>query len=432
MLLPRAGLAEFSLPGMVSADSISGQFVVTSTPQLSRLALLPEVARDPNLVRLDPALLAVSAERIKQAVMAKLGVDPRAPWSGNIYLAVHPAQSLDESVAIVSSRFNGRWVYHLLLPDVLPREKLVRALAGAVLLEYANRSTGDRCAEVPPWLGEGLSQELLAENLQDLVLSAPDQTVNQIPISYLDATRRGVDTLAGVREVLRTYSVLTFQQLSWPTGPQLSGEDGGVYRASAQLFVDELLGLRDGSAALRAMLQALPRYYNWQTAFELAFRPYFRTPLDVEKWWALQTVIFDSRSPGPQWTAEVSREKLNEILSVDVEYRSASNSLPARAEVSLQQVIRNFDSLQQTAILEFKLRDLELAQFRMAPALAVITAEYRNVLAAYLGQVPAIHGKLVYGKSAPGKATARETLLKLDALDAKRRSLVLAAPFRLR
>ena len=34
---------------------------------------------------------------------------------------------------------------------------------------------------------------------------------------------------------------LTFEELSWPTDAQVSGADGGVYRASAQLFVNDLL-----------------------------------------------------------------------------------------------------------------------------------------------------------------------------------------------
>jgi hypothetical protein len=430
LLLPRAVRADFSLPGMVSANSISGQFVVTSSPKLSDLALLSVVATNREFIRLEPALLTVSAERIKQALMAKLGVDPHTPWSGNIYLAVHPAQSLDESVAVVSSRFNGRWVYHLLLPDVLPRQKLVRALTGAVLLEYANRNAGDRSAEVPAWLIEGFSQELLAAHLQDFALTEPDQAVNDIPVDRVNFTQRGVDPLAGARGVLQTYSVLTFQQLSWPTDLQLSGEDGGVYRASAQLFADELLGMPGGAAKMRGMLQALPRYYNWQTAFQQAFRHDFPTPLDVEKWWALQTVLFTAHSPGVQWTPEASREKLDEILSVPIQFRTATNSLPNTAAVSLQQVIRNFDGLRQMEILGIKLRDLELAQLRMAPALAVLTVEYRDTLAAYLGQPIPNHERQIYRKYATRRATARETVVKLDELDAQRRSLVLAGQFR--
>ncbi len=135
----------------------------------------------------------------------------------------------------------------------------------------------------------------------------------------------------------------------------------------------ELLDLKNGPAHLRAMLQKLPQFYNWQTAFQSAFRAEFPRPLDVEKWWALQVVNFAARDPGPQWTPAVSREKLDEILSVPVEVRSVSNSLPSHAEISLQAVIRNFDSARQTEILQIKLRDLGLAQLRMAPQLSVLT-----------------------------------------------------------
>src|SRR5208283_1210869 len=96
----------------------------------------------------------------------------------------------------------------------------------------------------------------------------------------------------------------------------------------AQLFVADLLELKDGPAHLRAMLKTLPDVYNWQTAFHSAFRENFPRPLDVEKWWALQVVNFVARQTGPAWTTAVSRDKLDEILRVPVEMRLASNALP--------------------------------------------------------------------------------------------------------
>jgi hypothetical protein len=250
--------------------------------------------------------------------------------------------------------------------------------------------------------------------------------VNGLPLESLDTTEHGWDPLAGARAVLQNHSVLAFSQLSWPTDDQLSGNDDGVYRASAQLFVDELLGLRNGSAKMRAMLESLPGYYNWQTAFWHAYYENFSTPLQVEKWWALQAVIFASRSPGPQWTPAASRAKLDEILSVAINFRMATNSLPANSEVSLQSVINNFDAARQTAILQTKLRDLEIAQFRMAPSLAVLTAQYRNTLAAYLGERPPTRGAVTVNKHATGRLSAAETVERLNALDAQRRAIALA------
>ena len=171
------------------------------------------------------------------------------------------------------------------------------------------------------------------------------------------------------------------------------------------------------------MLAALPGCYNWQTAFQSAFREYFPRPLDVEKWWALQVVSFVAHGPGPRWTPAVSREKLDEILSVPVEVWTASNALPVRTEVSLQAVIRNFEPSRQTAILQTKLRDLELAQLRMAAPLAVLTDEYRRTVASYLGQNREIRQPAGSRHPLPQKTGARATLKKLDELDAQRQTI---------
>jgi hypothetical protein len=426
LLWPRAVLADASIPGVVLANSVSGQFVVLGSPRTSGLAGLPEIATNQDIVRLDPAFLAVSAERIKNSLLQAMGIQSQVMQGGVIYLTMQPATALDENVAVFPQRFAGHWVFHVVLPDVLPRERLVRALTSVFLMDYANRHGSLNSAEVPAWLVEGLSQEMLAETMQNVVLSVPNQMVNSIPVDRVSISENGVDPLKSVRAVFQTYSTLTFQQLCWPTDLQLDGEDGDVYRASAHLFVSELLVLPDGPAKLRATIDALPRFYNWQTAFFSAFRQNFSTPLDVEKWWALQTVIFTAHSPGPQWTPAVSREKLDEILCVAADFRSTSNSLPVRADISLQEVIKNFSPAVQTHILQLKLYDLEVAQFRMAPSLAVLTAEYRNALAGYLGVAPIDHRGAIVDKFPSKFVTARDTLRILNTLDARRRSIAMA------
>jgi hypothetical protein len=412
------------LPNPNAMSSVSGQFVVIGNRAVSPLFVAPPTNAD--FIRLEPTLLAVSAERIKQALWRELGIDSGAPWRGKIFLELHPAASLDENVTIVSEGFADGWNYRVALPDVLSRTRFLRAMTAVILLEFANRGAGTHAAEIPAWLTDGLSQQLLATASAETLLSVPLKTVNGFLESRTDAIRRGLDPLAGAREALRDHPALTFEQLSWPTGAQLTGADGGVYRASAQLFVNELLKLKNGPANLRAMLQMSPRYYNWQTAFQNAFRADFAQPLDVEKWWTLQAMDFVARSPGPTWTPAVSCAKLDQILSVAVDVRAASNALPTHAEVTLQAVIRNLDSVQQTAILQTKLRELELAQLRMAPPLAVLTAEYRAAIADYLGESseksPSIQSGKVLSPS-PRNAGAQQTLQKLDALDARRRAV---------
>ncbi len=424
LFLPVFASGQPSPPDVNSVQSASGQFVANGPAQFSPLVHLPGVAANTNLVRLEPALLSVSAERIKDSLRRQLGIAPNAPWQGKIFLVLHPAQSPDEDVTIVSQPFLNGWNYQVQLPDVLSQSRFLRAMTSVLLLELANRNAmGARAAEIPGWLTDGLSQQLSAAGSPEMILSAPGRLVDGLPQNRTVTTQRGVDPLADARRVLRDHAALTFDQLSWPTDDQLTGGDDGVYHASAQLFVSELLGLQNGPARLRAMLAALPGCYNWQTAFQSAFRENFPRPLDVEKWWALQVVSFVARSSGPRWTPAVSREKLDEILSVPVEVWTASNTLPAHTEVSLQAVIRNLEPPQQTEILQTKLRDLELAQLRVAAPLAVLTDEYRRTVASYLGQNREIRQPPWSKHPVPQKTSALATLKKLDKLDAQRQTI---------
>ncbi len=413
-------------PDTTSSRSVSGQFVVTGAPQKSRLAARPDITANADFVLLEPALLAVSAERIKASLRRELDVNPSAPWRGKIFLALHPAQTTDEDVVIVSERFAGGWNYYVRLPDVLPRTRFARALTGVLLLEFANRNARARSAEIPAWLTEGLSRQLFATDWQGAILSSPTKMVNSLPVNRTVTTGHGLDPLADTRRILRNEPALTFEQLSWPAGEQLAGADGGVYRASAQLFVCELLELKNGRAHLRAMLESLPDCYNWQTAFQNAFRENFPRPLDVEKWWALQVVGFAARDAGPLWTLAASRERLDEILSVPVEVRTASNSLPDHAWISLQAVIRNWDPARRNALLLTKLRDLELAQLRMAAPLAALTDGYRRALADYLGlgRRPSLATRWIkHPFTSSSKLSLAAVLQQLDALDARRRAI---------
>jgi hypothetical protein len=426
MLFPLAAGAQFSKTEQEPTRSISGRFIASGPAQFSRLAGESRVAADTNLVRLRQALLAVSAERIKDLLYQRLEISKDAPGHGQIYLVIHPAQSLDENVTIYSRLTAAGDSYRINLPDVLSRRRFTRTMTGVILLEYANRQAQARSAEVPAWLADGLAEEMLAAGSTETILSAPDKVVNGLPITRINATEHGPDPLAQARRVLEKVSPLTFEQLTWPTTAQLDGDDGGAYRASAQLFVDDLLKLKSGPLRLRTMLESLPRDYNWQTAFQLAFREIFPRPLDLEKWWALQLADFAAHDRGPGWTLAVSRARLDELLCVPVEMRAASNSLPTRAEISLQAVILNLDAAHQQAILEAKLRYLGLAELRMAPQLVALTDGYRRALAAYLGE-PFVtltgppRSRRV--SAVPKKIGAAKTLKTLDALDAERRAL---------
>ena len=147
------------------------------------------VATNSELVRLDPALLAVSAERVKDHWLS-WGLTRRTmAWPD--FSRVESGASPDENVTIMSraslasgsiGRFAGR-CFAL---------RLTRALTGAVLLEFANRTIRQpRSAEIPAWLAEGLAQQMLADGSQEMIMSPPGKLVNGMPENQLVANAAG-------------------------------------------------------------------------------------------------------------------------------------------------------------------------------------------------------------------------------------------------
>jgi hypothetical protein len=443
-----AARGELTLTPQNFVHSVSGQFMVSSVPNLEPVFGTKALAANTNLVHLEPALLAVAAERFKNSLWQQLGLKADPTWMAKFYLILHPVRSADESVTITSNPFLDRWNYRVELPDVLTSTRYARAMSAVLLLEIANRTVkpGGRSAEVPSWLVDGLAQQVLAADAEKVILSAPVKKTDGLPVSRLDQVQHDFDAFAAARRVLQDAPVLTFDQLSWPTDAQMNGTDGGIYFASVQLFLHDLLALKNGPEKLRALLEELPDHLNWQTSFFDTFREDFKRPLDVEKWWALRVVNFASRDPGPRWTTATSRSRLEELLSVPVEFRNDANALPGHAQISLQAALKNLSPEQRDVVLRTKLRDLALVELRLAPPFGELADGYRVALADFLGDQkksapvsganqhdPALESKVgigsamvppastAHGPALKPKAGLGETLKKLDALDRRRR-----------
>jgi hypothetical protein len=423
-LSSQVATAQPSLSDVTTVKSVSGQFTVTGRTQFSPLLRRPDVANNTNLVRLEPALLAVSAERFRATLWPLLGIRPDTAWNGKIFLALRPARTTADDVNLNIIPLPQTWNYRLELPDLLPRQRYARALTAAMLLEIANRPnrSGGRSAELPPWLVDGLGQLVLASAPEKMILSAPDKKIDGVRQSRTAKNSRGPDPLASARETLKYSTPPGFDDLCWPTGIQLDGLDDGAYLAGAQLFTSELLGLKNGPEMMRDFLARLSGCLNWQTAFYAAYHEHFRRPLDVEKWWALRVVRFAARDRGPRWSAAASRDQLANLLAVPVEFRASSNALPEHTTISLQTALKNFTGEERENVLRLKQRDLELAQFRLSAPYSGLADGYRAALAEFLGD------KFSAKKTAADKrgnprptASISEIVKKMDALDARRR-----------
>jgi len=420
--LGAAAAQSFSFSGgLFPFQSSSGQFVVFASPSAGLPLSLPGLASNTNFISLQPTLLAVSCERIRQKVWDQLGV--AGPWQGKIQLNLHPARSVDEPVGIVAERSSTGWNYRVALPDVLPRDRFLGAIVQVVLSELANRRAGARAAEIPAWLLEGLCGELRAGSEAELFLSPPTMNVRGLSISPQVISAQWSNPAEQARGDFRSRPPLTFEQLSWPDAPGTAA-DRIVFSRSSLLFVDALLRLNGGPASLRNMLGQLPRYYNWQIPFLQAFHSTFQTPLEVEKWWALQVVYFTGRGLFDRWTPLESLAKLDETLRSQSEFRSEKQAMPLHTNVSLQSVIREWDLRPQAVTLQRKITELDLLRLRVDPAMMGLVDDYQNALRTYLqrrGLVAPLSSRRL--GAAIADRTARETVARLNALDLRRDAL---------
>ncbi len=385
-------------------------------------SILAAFATNRDFVLLRPTLMTVSSERIKQGVWRELGLTP--PWVSKIHLVLYPAMGAENPITLVSERFRDGWQYRLEMPDLMERSRFVRAMVQVVLLEYANRGSPDRSVELPVWLVEGITAGLQSSKEMALVLAPPRTATTGLNASWTYFESRREHPLSAVHEQLRSRPPLTFEELSWPLPEDLEGDRGAHYRACAQLFTRQLLGLKDGRACLRRMLEELPRHQNWQFAFLRAFGSYFDRPLHVEKWWALESVYFTGRDLDQTWPETESWRKLDQVLSSEMQVAASTNSLPAPSRVTLQDMIRGWDRVAQMQALQARITELDLLAVRVATNVYWTVADYRQALAGYL-EANRMTGPLPPPRKKPWPPPrgTEDIIRVLDELDRRRMAL---------
>jgi hypothetical protein len=418
-----------TLPEARVVQSQSGQFSVSKSPVGTRTPAASALATNAQFIELEPGLLVVTCERVRQALWRDLGLTEQ--WRGRIHLRLRTARSADDPIAVTLEQFRDHWDYRVELPDLIERARLMRALVEVLLLEAANQQSAGRSAELPPWLAVGLAERLLSASEVLLLFPTPQVHVRTLSLGPLVVASREVDSLATARVRLREHPPLTLQELTWPTDRDFSGDSSAAYRASAQLFVSDLLRLPDSDACFRNLLKALPQFFNWQTAFLQAFHTHFERLLDLEKWWSLQSVAFATRDPARTWPVTESLVKLAETLQVPAEVRDAANQLPSSAtSVSLQTAINGWDSPRQTPVLRDRLQQLDALRQHLAPELLPLLGDYHRVIASYLDQRDKLGVSLARGRlGRPAlKRLMADTVRQLDQLDARAKDFHPATP----
>ena len=371
------------------------------------------------LIRLDADTLLLSAERIREALLSELGTTADRPSriELRLYLAVRP----QDRINLVSRLSPEGWEYEVEIPDQVEVEILVRAITEVVLLEFANRGQGPKCADLPPWLLEGITAQVIA-------VAGPDLVMGSVPMGKMFRVvreRRGLDYLADARQVLRSNTPPSFPELAYPKAESLTGQRLKTFQAAAHLFVYELLHSTNGSANLLAMLRQLPRSWNWEVALLRSFPNDFHRMLDVEKRWSVDVLAFTARDATQVWSVVMALSRLDDLLLVPAQIRVSSNSLPERTRLTLQKVISTWELSAQTSVLRQKLTALQAARFNSPPELVPLIDSYFHAIASYLQKrdqadrspetrmQPTLSASLV----------AQDAVRDLDQLDKRREAL---------
>ena len=384
--------------------SASKQFIVRGRPQTSAFASNP----NSDLVYINPALLVVTCERVKQTLARELGWGDR--WHGTIFVNVHPLKFDNEQPELRPFRTTEGWRYRLEMPDELNRTRLLQSIVEALLTEFADRAHKDSSVELPPWLAEGLTAHLMAGALADIALQPNAMNVGH---------RAHNDPVEAIRLRIQESGALSVDQLNWADFDDSDAQAADAYHQSAHLFVRELLRLRGGRDALCAMLALLPEHLNWQTAFLRGFDPHFHRMVDVEKWWALSVTQLKTRESSVLWSAAQARQKFEEILYTPMQVSLAGEE-SHMTPVALQTVINDWDFQRQSPLLQTKLAQLQVARVHLAPDLGTLVDGYHAIIGKYLA-TRSHPGRWFRERNA--RAAAAQAIEALNALDEERSNL---------
>lgn len=403
---------------LVTIQSSSGQFWVTGFPPAPPNPALDALKTPPNLVHLDASELSLTCERIKKSLLFQLGLADK--WQGNIQVAQHANMKPDDEIVVATTRFQDGWKYSVHMPDLVDREKLVRAIVQAVLQEVANRNSPERSIEVPLWLKDGLAMMVMEEGGLELIAQAkPAQRTFNTQFWVLQEkthTEWRTNVLGHAHARLKTHAVLSFSDLSMPLAEQVTGEGWKDYEASAQVFVAELLKLERGQARLRKMFELMPNYFNPQLAFLNAFQGDFKNALEVEKWWSLSVKTFLSRDVNSKWPDATVLDRLTDILQASVEIRTSTNALPTTQAMPLQKFIQELDYARQKPALNNIMVQLQTLEWSVPPDLLRLIYDYHRTLLSYVQR----REKAKNSDLASARLIVRETVNQLNLLDTLR------------
>ena len=403
-------------------SSASHQFFVIGHPPGAPKGPPPLSQIRVDHLQMDPSVLAMACERVKQQLYKMLLLDDE--WKSRISVVVDGPALPEQPIAITAIAGSRGLNYRVVLPGQVPKQRLVRAIVRALLLEVINREArGTLVTEVPLWLQEGLAAHLFATEGDILMQGITERVFGLNGSKIVTGARTRTtfdrtyeDSLVDTYRHLQLNQPIDFALLNLPNPGQLTGYEWKTYQHCAHLFVAELLRLPDGPEKLTALLRALPEFHNPQLALIKAFEPQFHSALAIEKWWSLVLVDFQGRDANLRWGENRALEHLNEILYAPVVIRANTNAVPVTREMHFQQLIRDTSFNRHKPILEQALKKLFVVQLNAHRDLARLINDYRLTIHEYISKRDAVDD--AKGAATPNVIVAKKsTIDQLDLLD---------------
>ena len=374
-----------------AVHSRSGQFVIhpANAPTGRKLAELK--ALDADSVLLSQPLISVSAERIRATVYQRLGLS--GPWQGKVRIHIRAAESPMDRAHIETVIYNDGARYNLSLPNPTRRALYVRSLVQVVLSEYANRTLGIRSAEIPTWLIEGLTMDILFSKDDASVLDLAKLEVgSQVAGSWAPAftdqksTKEYLmsDSIKPSLVALQEANPLSFRDLSFSSPDNLPAVERALYQANAHIFLIQLLAVPNAEKAFQGWLSSLTTHWNWQTPFYVHFSPGFKSSEDVERWWAVTSAELMGRDESNAWSRDKTAHKIREVLHVSVS-NTGSNE-PAQSRLWVGDIIRDWDFFRQKTSLGATLNGLSNLRKVSHREMIPFVDAYRQTLQTYLSE----------------------------------------------
>lgn len=409
-----------------SIQSRSGQILVRWSDRFRVPPFLREDESAAGVLVLSPALLAVSAERIKEKVLQQLGMRDR--WRGKIRFHFASGKSQPDQFRVDAQRFTNGWNYRVRISPKIHRQVWLRGCVAVFLLEIANRMAGERSAEVPFWLIEGIVEEIAQSTLVELAPSFADQIrigTSNYQLGQIVPTQIHEEALNSTRAFLSRNVPASVSELFIPTPAHLRGNKVIIFNRSSHFFFRQLLGLRAGKASLQHFLVALPNHLNWQHAFFIGFQNHFTTMLDLEKWWSLALTDLTQLAPLGSWSVRDSLDSLDRILITPALVGKARKELAKRKHFTLQQVISQWDFADQKPTLERIANRLRVLFIYANPRIRPLIQGYLERIQSYLAGLE----KVGFEPSRRGQTRLRASTIvkdfskKLDELDLQKSSI---------